>query len=61
MTRRSIHLLESQVQRGRTPPIDVVITWVDDRTPGYREMLKAHAKAVPDLDPARTRDTLAWG
>lgn len=36
----------------------MVITWVDDRTPGYREMLKAHACAVPDLDPARTRDTL---
>lgn len=39
-------------------PIDVVITWVDDQTPGYRELLKAHARAVPDLDPARTRDNL---
>lgn len=46
------------MQRGRTPPIDVVITWVDDRTPGYREMLSAHARAVPDLDPSRTRDNL---
>ena len=36
----------------------MVITWVDDRTPGYREMLKAHATAVPDLDPSRTRDNL---
>jgi len=36
----------------------VVITWVDDQTPGYREMLKAHARAVPDLDPSRTRDNL---
>lgn len=39
-------------------PVDVVITWVDDRAPGYRDMLRAHATAVPDLDPARTRDTL---
>ena len=39
-------------------PVDVVITWVDDRAPGYIEMLKAHATAAPDLDPARTRDTL---
>jgi hypothetical protein len=52
---RSIHLLES---RGKAEPVDVVITWVDDRTPGYRDLLKAHATAVPDLDPARTRDTL---
>ena len=36
----------------------MVITWVDDRTPGYHEMLREHARAVPDLDPARTRDTL---
>lgn len=43
---------------GTTQAIDAVVTWVDDRTPGYREMLKAHARAVPDLDPARTRDTL---
>lgn len=43
---------------GKAGPVDVVITWVDDRTPGYREMLKAHAKTVPDLDPSRTRDNL---
>lgn len=57
MTRRSIHLLERQVQAVRSP-IDVVITWVDDQTPGYRDMLRAHARAVPDLDPSRTRDNL---
>lgn len=52
-------MLQSQFTgTGGTEAIDVVITWVDDRTPGYREMLKAHARAVPDLDPARTRDTL---
>lgn len=45
-------------REGRAGPVDVVITWVDDRTPGYREMLKAHAKTVPDLDPSRTRDNL---
>ena len=39
-------------------PIDVVITWVDDQTPGYRDLLKAHANSVPDLDPSRTRDNL---
>jgi len=39
-------------------PVDVVITWVDDRTPGYRDLLRAHAKSVPDLDPSRTRDNL---
>lgn len=44
--------------RAGAAPVDVVITWVDDRTPGYRDMLRAHAKAVPDLDPARTRDNL---
>jgi hypothetical protein len=52
-------LLQSQVTAGSGhAPVDVVITWVDDRTPGYRDMLRAHAKAAPDLDPARTRDTL---
>lgn len=52
-------MLQSQVTKGgETAPIDVVITWVDDSTPGYREMLKAHARAVPDLDPSRTRDNL---
>jgi hypothetical protein len=52
-------LLQSQVTAGRgNAPVDVVITWVDDRTPGYHEMLREHARAAPDLDPARTRDTL---
>lgn len=51
--------MQSQSSGGAaSAPIDVVITWVDDRTPGYREMLKAHARELPDLDPARTRDTL---
>lgn len=36
----------------------MVITWVDDSTPGYRDMLKLYAKSVPDLDPSRTRDNL---
>lgn len=53
MPERSIQLLQSEEK-----PVDVVITWVDDQTPGYRELLKAHAKAVPDLDPSRTRDNL---
>ncbi|WP_421693106.1 hypothetical protein [Aestuariivirga sp.] len=39
-------------------PVDVVITWVDDRSPGYHDQLKAHAAATVDLDPSRTRDNL---
>ena len=39
-------------------PIDVVYTWVDDRQPGYREVLSRYAKTKPDDDPARTRDNL---
>jgi len=53
MPERSIQLLEAGGE-----PIDVVITWVDDQTPGYRNLLKTYAKTVPDLDPSRTRDTL---
>lgn len=59
MPGRSIQLLQVQARPGGgSKPIDVVITWVDDSTPGYHEMLKAHATAAPDLDPARTRDNL---
>jgi len=57
MPGRSIHLFQAQQPEGAAA-IDAVITWVDDTTPGYREMLKAHARAVPDLDPSRTRDNL---
>lgn len=39
-------------------PIDVVYTWVDDRQPGYRELLLQHAKRPRDSAPARTRDNL---
>ena len=39
-------------------PIDVVYTWVDDRQPGYRELLSRYAKTKPDSDPSRTRDNL---
>lgn len=39
-------------------PVDIVITWVDDRWPGYADTLRRHAMAAPDLDPARTRDNL---
>jgi hypothetical protein len=59
MPERSIQLFQAQDGAKAAPgPVDVVITWVDDRTPGYRELLKAYAKAVPDLDPSRTRDNL---
>jgi hypothetical protein len=39
-------------------PVDVVYTWVDDRQPGYRELLQQHAIHKRDKDPARTRDNL---
>lgn len=39
-------------------PVDVVYTWVDDRQPGYRELLLQHAKRPRDSAPARTRDNL---
>jgi hypothetical protein len=42
----------------REEPIDVVYTWVDDRQPGYRELLLQHAKRPRDSAPARTRDNL---
>lgn len=44
----------------RTPdgPVDVVYTWVDDRTPGYRELLSRYATVKGDDDPSRTRDNL---
>lgn len=45
-------------KRGGEAPVDVVITWVDDRQPGYGELLTSHAAAPADLDPARTRDNL---
>lgn len=43
---------------GSEGPLDVVITWVDDRWPGYADTLRRFAAAPPDLDPARTRDNL---
>lgn len=48
----------SAEESGRRSPVDIVITWVDDRWPGYQDMLRRHAAAPPDLDPARTRDNL---
>lgn len=41
-----------------TPRLDIVITWVDDRFPGYAGQLRHYAESPPDLDPARTRDNL---
>ena len=38
--------------------LDVAYTWVDDRWPGYRETLRAHAASRHDLNPNRTRDNL---
>ena len=59
---RSIPLLQSKTGQAPGPegakPVDVVITWVDDRWPGYRDQLNAHAAAAIDLDPSRTRDNL---
>lgn len=39
-------------------PIDVVYTWVDDRFPGYLDLLNQHASDKRDLNPNRTRDNL---
>lgn len=39
-------------------PIDVVYTWVDDRFPGYLDLLNRHASDKRDLNPNRTRDNL---
>lgn len=38
--------------------IDAVYTWVDDRWPGYVELLRRYATAGADLNPNRTRDNL---
>jgi len=38
--------------------IDVVYTWVDDRFPGYAELLRQYAQGGHDLNPNRTRDNL---
>ena len=38
--------------------LDVAYTWVDDRWPGYRDELRAHAASRDDLNPNRTRDNL---
>jgi hypothetical protein len=38
--------------------IDVVYTWVDDASPGYRDLLARHATCALDLNPNRTRDNL---
>ncbi|MCA3561687.1 MAG: stealth conserved region 3 domain-containing protein [Aestuariivirga sp.] len=59
MPARSIQLFQAHNKADAAArPVDAVITWVDDRTPGYRDLLKTYAKAVPDLDPSRTRDNL---
>ncbi len=39
-------------------PLDLVYTWVDDRWPGYRDLLGQYATNPQNLDPARTRDNL---
>lgn len=41
-----------------TAPIDVVFTWVDDRFPGYLDLLNTHSQDRRDLNPNRTRDNL---
>lgn len=41
-----------------TEPIDIVYTWVDDRYPGYLDLLRQHARHPRDSDPSRTRDNL---
>lgn len=42
----------------KTERTDVVVMWVDDRWPGYRETLAAHSRDPRDLNPNRTRDNL---
>jgi hypothetical protein len=42
----------------KTERIDVVVMWVDDRWPGYHEVLAAHSGDPRDLNPNRTRDNL---
>lgn len=39
-------------------PMDVVFTWVDDRRPGYAELLAEYSRDPRDLNPNRTRDNL---
>jgi len=38
--------------------LDVAYTWVDDRSPGYADEMRAHARNRHDLNPNRTRDNL---
>ena len=56
---RSNHLFQYRDDGGGDlDRMDVVITWVDDQTPGYREQLLSYAMGPADRDPARTRDNL---
>lgn len=41
-----------------SPAIDLVYTWVDDRWPGYVDLLRQYASSRHDLNPNRTRDNL---
>lgn len=43
---------------GPDDKIDLVLTWVDDSLPGYREHLNQYAKTGSDRDASRTRDTI---
>jgi stealth protein CR2/Stealth-like protein len=49
----------SDSQGGSTrDPIDAVYTWVDDRWPGYADLLAQHASDRHDRNPNRYRDNL---
>jgi hypothetical protein len=39
-------------------PVDIAYTWVDDRFPGYNNMLKHYARTSHDTNPNRTRNNL---
>ncbi len=41
-----------------SPPVDLVLTWVDDSWPGYLDELRQYASTRHDLNPNRTRDNL---
>lgn len=38
--------------------VDLVYTWVDDKVPGYAELLGRYASSANDINPNRTRDNL---
>ena len=49
---------EENPMKAENIPVDIVYTWVDDQSPGYKNQLQQYAKSAHDTNPNRTRDNL---